>query len=235
MSRRRSYHTSTAFLDLLFLSLLGFVSLFCLSFILIKTNEQKSTVESKVEFMITMTWPDGNDDDIDLYVEDPNGAMVHWQAREDGLMHLDRDDIGNRNDSIMLPDGTKFEYKENREIVSLRGIIPGEYIVNAHMYTKRSKGPTAVRIKVEKMNPFKIVDVQDFVLDLNGDEKTSCRFTINKEGEVSLVTRLPKKIAGHKNEGSYEDYGEEPGLPDEVPTPATPPALPGEVPDGGTP
>ena len=59
------------------------------------------------------------DDDVDTYVEDPSGNLVAFMRREEGLMHLDRDDLGKRNDSV-LPDYGVVEYTENRELVTLR-------------------------------------------------------------------------------------------------------------------
>ena len=50
------------------------------------------------EFLITVFWPDNLEDDVDIYVEDPAGNLVWFKSREPGLMHLDRDDLGKRND-----------------------------------------------------------------------------------------------------------------------------------------
>ena len=132
---KRNYHTNMAFLDLLFNTLLCFAALFCLAFILINPSKKNKTVEAKAEFMITIIWPADMDDDVDTYVEDPEGNLVAFNRREQGLMHLDRDDVGFSSDRIQTSFGV-VEYKENREIVSLRGIVPGEYVVNVHMYTK---------------------------------------------------------------------------------------------------
>jgi len=113
-------------------------------------DPKKKVTEAKAEYMIVVEWPHERDDDVDTYVEDPNGKLVFFRRREDGLMHLDRDDVGWRNDRIQLPDGTFAEVKLNREVVSLRGIIPGEYVVNVHMYSMRSTDPTPVTIRLEE-------------------------------------------------------------------------------------
>ena len=190
---KRSYHTNMAFLDLLFNTLLCFAALFCLAFILINPSKKNKTVEAKAEFMITIIWPADMDDDVDTYVEDPEGNLVAFNRREQGLMHLDRDDVGFSSDRIQTSFGI-VEYKENREIVSLRGIVPGEYVVNVHMYTKREDKETPVTILLEKINPFKLVTARNVVLVQQGDEKTAFRFTLDDEGKVIDTNDLEKSL-----------------------------------------
>ena len=138
---KRNYHTNLSFLDLLFNTLLCIAALFALSFVLINPSKKKNNVRMKAEFMITTTWPRDLDDDVDMYVEDPQGNLVAFMRREEGLMHLDRDDLGNRNDTIQTPFG-EITYPENRESVTIRGSLPGEYVINVHMYHKETTEPT---------------------------------------------------------------------------------------------
>jgi len=192
---KRNYHTDLAFLDLLFNTLLCFAALFALSFILVNPSKQNKNVEAKADFIITVTWPADMDDDVDTYVEDPAGNLVAFMRREQGLMHLDRDDVGFRSDRIETAAGV-VEFKENREIVTLRGTLAGEYVVNVHMYTKRSgEGPTPVAIRLEKLTPFKIAAVRELTLMANSDEKTAFRFVLNDKGEVVDVNHLEKSLA----------------------------------------
>jgi hypothetical protein len=191
---KRNYHTNLSFLDLLFNTLLCFAALFALSFILINPSKDNKNVEVKAEFLITVTWPNTLNNDVDTYVEDPDGRLVAFMRREEGLMHLDRDDVGRLNDILSTPFGD-VEYNENREVVTLRGTVGGEYIVNVHMYTRRSDElQTPVRIQLDKINPFAIVTVKDVVLNDTGEEKTAFRFTIDREGEVIEINQLPKKL-----------------------------------------
>ena len=195
--KKRTYHTNVAFLDLLFNTLLCFAALFTLSFVMINPSRQNANTESKAEFIITVTWPYDQDNDVDVYIEDPKSHLVSFARREDGLMHLDRDDLGHRNDTIQTPDGP-ITYNENREIVSIRGILPGEYIVNVHMYHMNSVEPCPVTIQLDKINPFKIVTTKTVVLKIKADEKTAFRFTVNQNGDVIDVNELPKDLA-HAN------------------------------------
>jgi len=181
-------------------NLLGiFICLFMLSFLMMskKIEEKNNKVESKAEFLITVTWDKDSDNDVDTYVEDPLGNLVFFRAREQGLMHLDRDDIGKNNDRITMADGKAFEVKENRETLTIRGIVPGEYVVNVHMYTKRDKEDLCpVTVKLEKINPsLKTSNIKEVVLGKLGDEKTAFRFTLDKTGDVTSINELIKDLA----------------------------------------
>ena len=194
---KRNYHTNMAFLDLLFNTLLCFAALFVLSFILINPSKKENNIKAKADFMITVTWNKDLDDDVDTYVEDPVGNLVAFMRREEGLMHLDRDDLGHRNDTINTPNGP-IEYKENREIVTLRGFVPGEYVVNVHMYMKREKAPTEIMIVLEKLNPYMIVMAKNVILTTNGQEDTAFRFVVDSEGAVIKVNELKKTLVKPK-------------------------------------
>ena len=191
---KRQYHTNLAFLDVLFNTLLCFAALFAMSFILINPSKTDRNVVAKGEFMIIVTWPKDMDNDVDMYVEDPEGHLVAFMRREEGLMHLDRDDLGERNDIVQTEFG-EIEYNENREIVTLRGIVPGEYVINVHMYMRRDPSPTTlVTVQLDKINPFSTVMIKRISLGDSGDEKTAFRFTLDKEGEVIEVNELPKTL-----------------------------------------
>ena len=191
---KREYHTNLAFLDVLFNTLLCFAALFAMSFILINPAKKDRNVVAKGEFMIIVTWPKDMDNDVDMYVEDPEGHLVAFMRREEGLMHLDRDDLGQRNDVVQTQFG-EIEYNENREIVTLRGIVPGEYVINVHMYMRRDASlTTPVTIQLDKINPFSTIMIKRVTLGDSGDEKTAFRFTLDKEGEVVDVNELPKTL-----------------------------------------
>ena len=189
---KRVYHAHLSFLDLLFNTLLCFAALFLLSFILINPSKNENNVKSKADFLITVTWPEERDNDVDVYVQDPQGNLVAFMRREEGLMHLDRDDLGKRNDIVQTPFGP-IAHTENKEIVTLRGHMPGEYIVNVHMYRRNSTELTTdVYIQLDKVNPlFKTVTLKKVILGDKGDEKTAFRFVLDKDGEVIEVNQLP--------------------------------------------
>ena len=190
---KRQYHSNLPFVDLLFNILIGFVFLFIISFLLINPIAKRADIEVKAEFLITVMWPDNLEDDVDTYVEDPAGNLVWFRSREPGLMHLDRDDLGKRNDEVVTAAGTIL-FPENREIVTLRGIVPGEYVVNIHMYFKVGQEPVPVTIQIDKINPYSVVLRETIELKSKGDEVTVARFSGKSNGDIIDVNKLPKKL-----------------------------------------
>ena len=186
---------NTAFLDLLFITLLFVLVINILQNYLIKIEESKANIKTHAEFVITLTWEKDNTDDIDIWVEDPLENVVHFRNKEVGLMHLDRDDIGYVNDQIILPDGSKVAYAYNQEILTIRGFIPGEWTLNIHMYKKREKEPTEAQVKIEKLNPQnKIIFFKTFKLKRVWQEITVTRFTMTSSGEFLNWNNLSKSL-----------------------------------------
>ena len=87
--RRRA--NSDPFTDLLFNALLGFTFLFLIAIMFMNPVAKKGIIDPKAEYIITITWADNNPDDVDTWVEDPNGNLIWFRNREAGLVHLDRD------------------------------------------------------------------------------------------------------------------------------------------------
>src|SRR3979490_193196 len=80
--------------------------LFFIALLVINPEAKQGKIDSKADFIITMSWPDSHPDDIDLYAEDPLGNIVWYHVREAGFMVLDRDDRGSANNTITV-DGRK--------------------------------------------------------------------------------------------------------------------------------
>src|SRR5437016_14527675 len=68
--------------------------LFFMALVAMNPEAKEGKIDSKPEFIITMTWPDDHRADIDLYAEDPLGKIVGYHARAVGFLVLDRDDVG---------------------------------------------------------------------------------------------------------------------------------------------
>ena len=190
-----------AFTDILFNALLGFVFMFSVAFMLIRPEVTDGKIEPKAEFMITAQWPDGHVDDIDLIVEDGEGNIVWFDTREAGLMHLDRDDRGALGDTMSI-NGQRIENPLNQEIVTLRGIAAGEYVVNLLHYKSESKRPIDVKLKVEKINPtVSLIFAGNTTLKGAGDEQTAVRFRLDALGNVvDMATRTKFLIRATPND-----------------------------------
>ena len=183
-----------AFTDLLLNALLGFAFMFFISFALIQSPQDGGNIESKAEFIISAEWEDYHPDDIDLVVEDPRGNIVYFQKQQAGLMHLDRDDRGTLADRIVI-DGVELENPSNQEVVTIRGFMAGEYVVNLLYYKSNFVIPLKVKVKIEKINPkLEVVFFGDYFLKKTGEEITAVRFLLDNKGNVVDLNQLQKPI-----------------------------------------
>ena len=184
---KKRYSSFDPFTDLLFNILLGFTFLFFITMLFINPITKLGNVNMKAEYIITVDWKDSLPDDIDLWVKDPNGEIVSYLKKDAGWLHLDRDDRGIVNDKIII-DGKEVIYPINREVVTLRGIIPGEYVVNLYLYDHRSNSPVEAKIIIEKVNPsLRLVFVGDVILKNEDTELTITKFRLDSEGNFKSI------------------------------------------------
>ena len=190
-------HLSDPFTDLLFNTLLGFSLLFFISIIFMNPIARLGNVNFKAEYIITVTWPDNQPDDIDIWVQDPNQNLLSYRNSDVGWLHLDRDDQGDLNDKIFI-DGVETVYPINQEVVTIRGIVSGEYIVNLQYYKSVTSQPVIATVKIEKVNPsLKVVFVDKVTLQNEDDEITVLRFNLDANGEVASISRLQKLFTNY--------------------------------------
>jgi hypothetical protein len=179
---------------MLFKALQVVAFLFFIALLVMNPEAKQGKVDTKAEFIITMGWPDSHPDDIDLYAEDPLGNIVWYHEREAGFMVLDRDDRGGLNNSITV-NGRKVASPLRQEIVSIRGIVPGEYTVNVNYYLASQPATVPVSVKIEKVNPtVEVVFYDTLMLDHMGQEKTAARFRIAENGNVVDVNHRDKSL-----------------------------------------
>jgi hypothetical protein len=182
-------------LDLLFNTLVGFVLLFIIAFLLINPSIKKADIKTKAEFVITVTWDDHSRDDVDTWLQDPTGNVLHFRQKDVGLAHLDRDDLGKVNDTITLDDGRRVEYTHNQELTTIRGFLTGEWVLNVHMYNKRDVNPTLVEVRIDKLNPkVQTIFYKKIVMNNRWEEVTVTRFVMTNQGDIISWDDLPKKL-----------------------------------------
>jgi len=183
------------FYDMLFNMLIAFVFCFIIALLAMNPKALKTgDIPSKAEYIINVGWPDRNPNDIDTWVQDPGGNLVWFRAREAGLMYLDRDDRGDANDAILV-NGQRIVSPFRQEVVTLRGIVPGEFTVNVQYYQSRDGQPVDVSVSIIKVNPrAEVVFYGQLPLARQGDEATAARFTLLPDGKVVNVNTLPKSL-----------------------------------------
>ena len=197
------FKSSLGFIDLLFNILLGFAFLFIIAFLLIKPEAKKKDFDRRAEFVIILEWDHDAPDDLDLYVQDPTNDKVSFRLPIANYMHLDKDDLGVRNDTIINADGTTSTVKINREVVTIRGIIAGEYIINAHYYSTRvysgsqlepdertvdyrnkPQRDLTVKIELHKVTPYSVLWAGEKKFTHRGQEETFLRFRLDGDGNI---------------------------------------------------
>ncbi len=194
IKRDRRRTDQDPFTDLLFNSLLAFTFLFLITILFLNPPTKTGIVDPKAEFIVTTKWEDGSPDDIDTWLEDPNGEVIWFRNPEVGLIHLDRDDRGLANDMLLVNNETIIN-PLNQEVVTIRGFVPGEYVVNLHYYASQSQRPVEVEVRVVKINPtLEVVFYGSVILPRVGAEKTAVRFQVSPTGEVLNVNTLQKAI-----------------------------------------
>jgi hypothetical protein len=177
---------------MLFKALQVIAFLFFIALLAVSSDSKEGKIDFKAEFIITMDWPDNHPDDLDLFVQDPTGNIAWYRHREAGFLTLDRDDRGGANDFIMV-NGKKISSPIREEIVTVRGIVPGEYTVNVSHFQATTGAPVTATVKVQKLNPTAQVIFEDkLTVDHTGDEKTAVRFRLDTEGKVIDVQQRPK-------------------------------------------
>jgi hypothetical protein len=191
------------FYDMLFNMLIAFV--FCFIVALLAMNPKTSKagdVPAKAEYLITLSWPDYDPNDIDTWVRNPAGEVVWFRNREAGLMYLDRDDRGQSNNTLVV-NGRRVVTPFRQEVVTIRGIVPGEYVVNADYYNAKNVAtgdpkigqPVDVTLSVVKVNPrAEVVFQGQQRLARPGDEVTMVRFTVSADGSVTGINTLPAHL-----------------------------------------
>ncbi len=185
---------SDPFTDLLFNALLGFTFLFLVAIMFMNPEAKSGIIDPKAEYILTVTWEDNSPDDVDVWVEDPEGQILWFRTPEAGLLHLDRDDRGLVNDTITIA-GEEIQNPLNQEVVTLRGVVKGEYIVNLHYYASETGKPVDVNVRLVKVNPkLEVIYYGTVNLEKRGDEKTAVRFKIGRDGDIYGINFLPKSL-----------------------------------------
>ena len=183
----KKYPRFDPFTDLLFNILLAFTFLFFITILFINPITKFGNINMKAEYIITVDWKDSLPDDIDLWVKDPNGEIVSYLQKDAGWLHLDRDDQGVVNDKVII-NGKEVIYPINREVVTLRGIIPGTYIVNLYMYDNKSMSPVNAKITIEKVNPtLKLVFFDNIIMKEKDVELTVIKFRLDSSGNFTSI------------------------------------------------
>lgn len=162
--------------DLLFNLLLTFVALFFLSFILVNDpTEDEATTDNRNRILISMNW--NTDTDVDLWVKLPDGRKVYYGNRQEDPLFLDLDIVS--FGTYRNPDGTWHTIDNNEEIVTVRGVLAGEYVVNGHYFSNRAQAePFEVEVVIRDIDHRRIIWAGKQTFSDQGSEKHFVKFTV---------------------------------------------------------
>lgn len=163
------------------------------------TQPSKPTAPTIGYYAITQTTPDGNPNDVDLYVRDPKGLVAYFASQSVDLMNLEFDVIPGVTDT----EGNNLQGdKCDCERTIIRGIIPGEYVVDTDMYDFQRHKPEQVTLALWSLGSAQPIVQKTVTLFGNGSWKTGFRFTLNAAGKVTNISTVPLNIIAGAQDGT---------------------------------
>lgn len=209
MRRSSNGDYKLSYIDFLSNFLFGVLVLFIVSVQLLSVKKEDPGLKRQAEFIITAEWDKNIDCDVDLWVRDGQGNVVSYLTREVGAMVLERDDKGIRDDVFKYADGTVVNNPDNKEIVTIRGVVPGEYTINVHLFSCASnisetalvqRGPVSLdtNVKIIRLNP-EYVDVLSRTIHFSQiwEEHTAAIITVDAQGKIVNIDKTTEnKVRG---------------------------------------
>jgi hypothetical protein len=173
--------SGTVFRDVVMLALVGFVAIVVM--LLPHLNPPGAKTADNMtppgNVIVEIRWPDDIDADVDLWVQAPGDVPVGYSNKGGAIFNLLRDDLGNRVDVTGL----------NYETSYSRGIQPGEYAVNLHLYRNPSGvSPIPVTVvtsvKRDAKETARQLLASEVLLVNEGEEVTVYRFDLSEDGDL---------------------------------------------------
>jgi hypothetical protein len=169
------------FRDIITLALCGFVSMVVMILPHLNPSAKADAIDSVSSHgnvIVEIRWPDGHDADVDLWVQAPGDVPVGYSNKGGAIFNLLRDDLGRVGDPT----------NQNYEISFSRGLPPGEYTANVHLYRNPSGQPVdvtmAVSVKANVQSSARPLLSTKMTLRREGEELTGFRFTLDQDGRV---------------------------------------------------
>src|SRR6266436_4657897 len=133
---------NVSFRDMLFLLVFAYLVIGAVALAHVsKNNEEQSKGQIPPgNVIVEIFWDKAIDADVDLWVQAPGDVPVGYSNKAGMIFNLLRDDLGHSGDPVSM----------NYEISYGRGLWPGEYTVNAHLYRSADGHfPVPVTAKVQ--------------------------------------------------------------------------------------
>lgn len=176
---------NTLFRDLLMNMLLGLTAV-CLALMMVRANPSVDSGKQPGNMIVSIAWPDGGFEDIDLWVSAPGEPVaVGYSNRAGQVFNLLRDDLGAAGDTMPL----------NYENAYSRGLPAGQYTVNLHYYRGTKPIDVDVEIRYGAVGAVtKLYFRETVTLNAQGQERTVISFTLDENGQVTATNRVFKAL-----------------------------------------
>lgn len=192
--------------DVLLNMLFLFVMLLLIMFVQERQENKKSAEGATApgNVIVELVWDSNLNSDVDLWVIAPGDVPVGYSNKSGKIFSLLRDDLGRIMDITNV----------NMEFAYSRGMPPGEYVINVHLYrTNLAPLPIEATIQVRLTNTIGNPDGQmsqvasaRVKLSTEGEEVTALRFRLDEKGSVvpGSIHNMPlplRSVRQFKNEG----------------------------------
>jgi len=168
--------------DLLFTLMVAYMAMAAMALIItLKIIKVESVSPGNI--LIELFWDKTKNADVDLWVQAPGERAIGYSNKSGVVFNLLRDDLGFSSD----PES------RNQELVVGRGLRPGEYIINVHLFSMRDNLPldALVKVTLDKKSHDQtsgsepmVIAREKVTLVRNGEELTAIRFTLDKNGDL---------------------------------------------------
>ena len=190
---------NVSFRDMLFLLVFAYLVIGAVALAHVRKKQEDVTGAAPPgSLIVDIHWDDKVDADVDLWVQAPGDVPVGYSNKSGIIFNLLRDDLGHTGDPLSM----------NYEISYGRGLWPGEYTVNAHLYRSGDGHfPIPVLAKVAvRGSEGEVTNILRSTVDLTyvGQETTIFRFQLDDKGHLlqGSVNRIHKDLRSAWSKGA---------------------------------
>jgi hypothetical protein len=168
---------------------IDFLSCLLVVFVAVALTSAPPHVKTFGAYAVVMTWP-ADQNDVDLYLRDPQGDICFFGNPQVGEMQLEHDDLGTAATSYGKHQG-------NQERIVVRSATPGQWIANVRLFSRMSgTAPIPVTVTLWDLRSEDHPVYSDRrEVRTPGDERTAFRFRIDQAGNAGGISHLPLSLA----------------------------------------
>lgn len=160
-------------------------------------------IPTKAEFMVVLEWDANSHADVDLWIQRDDEEPVGYRNKESTVLHLERDDLGHSTDTVTI-NGEQRVVKLNREVITIRGLVPGEYHVGVHYYRAIPEDELVNgTVTFMDVNPYVEVWTKEFEMSEDGTKINMPAVSIDADGNVTAIYAHDRNLGPrHKGEAN---------------------------------